>query len=98
MPRGSGSERGDDEFTGFSVIAVFAEIDTLPGTGVEPSICDRYRHGCAKQRCLDVRWHVVGTFGVVFVVWRIFRNHSIEMTFEILSHCRVGIFVQCQTC
>ena len=36
--------------------------------------------------------HVVGAFGGVAVVGRVFRDHLVEMTFKILADGGVGVF------
>lgn len=40
--------------------------------------------------------HVVGTFGVVFIIRRVFGYHGVEMAFKISTNRWIGIFVQRQ--
>jgi len=44
-----------------------------------------------SQDHTDVRWHVVGTFGVVFEIIGIFRDQSIEELLQIASCRRIRI-------
>lgn len=75
------------------MVAVLAEINTLPGAKVKPAICDRDLHRGAQERGLDVGRHVIGTFEGVLVVGSIFRHHLVKLTFEINPHGGVSIFV-----
>ena len=40
--------------------------------------------------------HIIRAFIVMTVIWRILRDHLVEVTFKILPDCRIGVFVQAQ--
>lgn len=45
-----------------------------------------------------MRRHVIRPFSIVFVVGSVFRNHFVEVTFEIRADTWVGVFVHGEAC
>ena len=65
------------------VVAVFAEVDPLPGPQVEPASADRQQQATTHEGGLDMGRHVIGAFKGVGVVRGPLRDHFVHMPFEI---------------
>lgn len=88
--------RREDEAAAGNVVAVFAEVNALPGAHVEPPPGDGNGHAAAQHRSLQVGRHVVGPFVVVAVVRGVFGHHAVEVALKVLPHGGVGVLVDGQ--
>ena len=76
---------------------MFAQVDSLPGTQVEPALSDGDRKGATQQRRLDVGRHVVGAFARMPIGKR-FRSDRLQGVFQIVGDVGIGVFVNRQRC
>ena len=83
----------DNQRAAAAVVAVFAQVDALPGADVQASIGDGDRQAVSEQAAFQVRGHVVATFIRMAVVRFILRHQAIKETLEILPHRGVGILI-----
>ena len=65
--------------------------DTLPRAKVDSSIHNRNSLARPSEDHADVRWHVVGTFRVVFEIIGILRDQPIEEFLQIAACRRIRI-------
>jgi|SRR5581483_3110229 len=74
-------------------VAMFPEIDALPGA--EGKLALRYRNGQSdsSQSGANMRGHVVGPFGCVDESRIAVRHQAAEKSFQIAPHVWVGIFL-----
>jgi hypothetical protein len=79
-----------------TLIAMLTQVNALPGTQIKSAISNRDGNAATQETIFYVGGHVVIALIVVPIVRGLFRHKLIEMTFEILAHCRVGIFINCQ--
>lgn len=79
-----------------AVLAMLTEIDSLPGSEPKPSLSYRQGERATDQDRFDVRGHVVRPFQGMLVVGSAFRNHLVEMAFQISANIRVGILIDRQ--
>lgn len=68
------------------------QIDALPSAERELAVHDRNTQMRLRQRGSDMRGHVVGTFGGMFV-YRRFRRDPLEIGFQVPANRRVGILL-----
>ena len=71
---------------------MFEKKDTLPRAELHSSTHNWNGLACPSKHHPDVRWHVVGAFGVVFEIIGILRDQSIEEFFQITPGRRIRIF------
>lgn len=79
-----------------AVLAVFAQVDPLPGTQIRPAIGDRQAQAVAQQAALDVRRQVVAAFQGVPVVRLVLAYGAVEPGLEVAAHRGVGVLVEGQ--
>ena len=79
-----------------AVLAVLAEIDSLPSSELEPALSYWQGERAADQDGFDVRGHVVWSLEGVLVVRSAFRDHLLEMAFQISAYIGIGILVDRQ--
>lgn len=79
-----------------AVLAMLTEIDSLPSSEPEPSLPYRQGERAADQDGFDVRGHIVWPLQGVLIVGSAFRNHLMEMAFQISANIRVGILIDRQ--
>src|SRR5438477_8165562 len=70
---------------------MFEKKDTLPRTELHSSIYNWNGLACPSKHHTDVRWHIVGTFRVVFEIIGILRDQPIEKFLQIASCRRIRI-------
>ena len=75
------------------MVAVLAQIDSLPGAHVQCAVGDRNLHTVAQQAGLYVSWHIVTTLVVMKVVWLVFLYRAVKPGFKVLPYGWVGVFV-----
>ena len=78
------------------MVAMFVEIDALPGAQVETAVADGDGYCVAKKHGFDVGGHVVGSFVSVAVVRGVFGNRFVEVALHVLADSRVRVFVEGQ--
>src|SRR5579875_1308232 len=71
-----------------AAVAVFAEVDSLPGAERGPPAAERDRQRRPEQRRLDVRRHVIGPLERVGPVGSALRYCLVEPALKIPSHLR----------
>src|SRR5262245_28558331 len=76
-----------------AIIAMFAEVDSLPGAEKQSALTDRDCQTACDQRRFDVGRHVVGDFEHVFVVMRPLGNEFAKMPLQIATHFRTHALV-----
>jgi len=81
-----------------TVVAVFAQVNTLPSAQDKLPVSDWQGQRTAEKRRLDVGGHVIGTLERVLVERGVLRDSPREMCFKIIPNRGVGILVQGQTC
>ena len=74
-------------------MAMFAEVDSLPGAEKQRALTDRDCQTASDQRRLDVGRHVVGAFERVFVVMRTVGNEFAKMPVQVATHFRTHVLV-----
>ena len=79
-----------------TLVAMFAQVNTLPDAQVKSAISNWNINTGTKEAILYVGRHVVVTFIVMPVVRGFFRHKLIEVTFQVLAYCRVGILINRQ--
>ena len=87
------ADDGGDELPLSAVVAVFAEIDSLPGAEVEVAFGDGDGDAHAAQDGLGVGGHVVGAFEGVLIAGQVFGHEAIEDGLHIDSHIGVTVLV-----
>jgi hypothetical protein len=85
----------DEEFPIAASIAVFPDVNPLPGAENKTTIDDRDLLRGISQNGADVGGHIVRAFGAVDIVSR-FRDEFGEEVGQILEHIGVGIFLDRQ--
>jgi len=85
----------DNDAARTAVIAVFAQVDSLPDAEHQLAILDGDAERCAEECRLDVGRHVVRSLRRVAVRKR-FRRDSAQRHFQVAGHIRVGILVDDQ--
>ena len=78
------------------MIAVFAQIDSLPCPEVEAARRDWNLNAGAKKAAFQVGWHVIAAFVGVTIVRLVFRHRMVEEAFKIGPHGRVCVFIDGQ--
>jgi len=86
---------GNNDLPAAAVVAVFAEVDALPGTEVEAAVRDGDAQRRPEQDALDVRGHVVVSFVGVDVVGLVVGDVG-EEALHVRSDGRVGVFVDAE--
>lgn len=79
-----------------AVLAMLAEIDSLPSSEPKPSLSYRQGERATDQDRFDVRGHVIRPLQGMLVVGSAFRNHLMEMAFQISTDIRIGILIDRQ--
>src|SRR5438105_11187943 len=74
------------------------QIDALPRAETELAVYRGNGKRGGGKRCLDMRRHVVGSFGIVPVERVALGDEAIEPALEILFRCRIGILLDKQAC
>ncbi len=74
------------------MVAVLAEIDSLPGAQCQVPIPDWDREAATQHRSFDVRGHVVGTFARM-LVRKVLRSQRRKRTFQVFRYVWIGIFI-----
>ena len=69
-----------------TVVAELAEIDTLPGAKVEPSVSDGDIDAHARNDALGMCGHIVTSLKCVLVVGCILWNKSVINAFQIFTN------------
>ena len=90
---GSFADDGGDELTFSSVVAVFAEVDSLPDAEIEVAVGDGDGDAHAAEDGLGMGGHIVGAFEGVLVAGLVFGDEAIEDGFHIDAHIGVAVFV-----
>ena len=72
---------------------MFTQVNTLPGSQIKNAVGNRNANTATQEAIFYVGRHVIVAFIVMPVVRGFFRYKLIEMAFQVLSHCRVGIFI-----
>ena len=75
------------------MIAVLAEVDTLPGAQRQASILYRQLQLKTQQTALEVRRQIVRPFVIVFVTRLTLWHQTVEKALEIAAHRGVGVLV-----
>jgi len=75
--------------------AMLDQIDRLPGSECQFAVQDRDMQRACRQHGLDVRRHIVGTFGVVAPTGVLGREPA-EHRHEIVEHGGIGILLDRQ--
>lgn len=88
--------KSGDQVAAAAVLAMLAEIDSLPSSELEPTPSYWQGELAADQDGFDVRGHVVWPLQSVLVVGRAFRDHLVEMAFQISTYIRIGILIDRQ--
>src|SRR5687767_7222558 len=73
--------------------AVLPQVDALPGAERKPAARNWNGKRTAGQCGLDMRRHVVGTFGVVLVERIAFGDKALQPALEVALRRRVGVFL-----
>ena len=81
-----------DNLPGMGALAVFPEVNPLPGAQSQAAVGKRYDLRRACQRHFDMAWHIVGPLHGMDKMRIVLRNQLLEKTLEIGPRCRVGIF------
>lgn len=79
-----------------AVLAMLAEVDSLPGAETEPSLPDGQGERAADHDGFDVRRHIVRPLEGVLVVGGTFRNHLLEMAFQVSAYVGIGVLIDRQ--
>ena len=72
---------------------MFEQVDALPRAQRHASMFDRYGKLHLGEGRAQMRGHVVGSFGVVFVAGEVFGRERAEVGFQIASHRWIGILL-----
>jgi hypothetical protein len=75
------------------MVAVFPEVNALPGSESEAGILERDREIDAGEGGADVGGHVIGSFGGVDKEAVAVRNDFGHECFEIAANVGVGVFL-----
>ncbi len=75
---------------------MFEEKNSLPGAKLHFAIDDRNGLARPREHHANVRWHIVWTFVVVFVI-RVFRHELVEKFLDIAARGRRGVLHRGQT-
>ena len=90
------SRNGRNKIAHSPAVSVFAEIDSLPGSQIEPTL----PYGNGKTRPENARfkmsWHIIGSLHRVSIDRKIFGNGTGEIGFEIPPDGGIGVFIDGQ--
>ena len=75
-----------------TLIAVLAEVDSLPGAQYQISIPDWDREAATEHRSFDMCGHVVGTFARM-LVRKVLRSQRRKRTLQVFRYVWIRIFV-----
>lgn len=89
------SLESQDQGSWGSIVAVFAQVDSLPGSQGQRSGRHGDQQAGSEHGAFDVRGHIVGAFDGVDK-GLVFRDQAIQGRFHIDANIRVGVFVDCQ--
>ena len=91
------SKSRNHQATAATVVAVFTQVNSLPGS--EGESAGRYGEAetAAHQRRFDVGGHVIGALERVHE-WEVFGANVIQSRFEVCPYIRIGIFIQGKRC
>ena len=79
------------------VIPVLKHIYTLPRPQCKPALLNWDRELSLRQGCLDMRWHIVGSF-CGMAVGAILRCDVAKIILQVEAYIRVGIFLNGERC
>lgn len=82
-----------DDASGMRTNSVLEEINALPRSEQQHTVCNRNRQRRLRQRRLGVRGHIVGPFGAVNKKSIAVRDETLEKSHKIALHVRIGIFL-----
>ena len=85
------------QLSGTAVIAVLAEVDTLPGAEIQASIGDRNGDADTAQCGLGVSRHVIGALQGMLILWTVLRNQTVEDGLHIHTNIRICILIDAQS-
>lgn len=88
--------QGGDDGTRSAVIAMFAQVNSLPGAQQQSAVADGQGEAAADGKAFDMGRHIVGTLQYVTVIALPLRYEMIEMGFHVMAHVGVGVFIQAQ--
>lgn len=89
-------ERQDEGAAG-GVVAVFAEVDTLPGSQGGSAFADGDGNAAAEHAGFHMGGHVIGAFDGMDVGER-FGDGMVHSSLEIGPHIGIGIFINGERC
>ena len=79
-----------------TVVPVFVQVDSLPGSQTEPSAHNRHTERTVSQNRAHMGWHIVGPF-CGMLEFRIAVGHATRHeSLEIPAHRRIGVLAQHQ--
>lgn len=75
---------------------MLAEIDSLPGSEAKPPLPDGQGEGASDQDRFDVRGHIVWPLKGVLVIGSAFRDHLLEMAFQVSAYVGIRVLIDRQ--
>ncbi len=85
------------DFALVATLAMFPNVNPLPGSEDEATIGDRDGFGGVGERGADVGGHVVSAF-VIVGVGIILGDETMEKGFEVFEDARIGVFLDEEAC
>ncbi len=78
------------------MIAVFAQVNSLPGAQIQPTIRDWNRNRVSQHSGFQMGGHIIGPFIIVLVIRLVFGDCLVEKTLKVSSYRWVGVLVNSQ--
>ena len=91
------SNNRDDKSSCAAVVAVFVEIDALPGAEVQSTVGDGDGEAHTTQNRFCMSRHIVQSFEGVLIVRTAFGYQSVEDGLHIDTHIRVAVLVDAES-
>ena len=81
------------QFSCSTIVAIFTEVDTLPGSQIQMPVGDGNSQAYTTQSRLCMCWHIISTFQSMLVLRSIFWNKTVEDSFHINPYVWISIFI-----
>ena len=85
------------QFSCSTIVAIFTEIDSLPGSQIQMPVGDGNSQAYTAKSRLRMSWHIISFLQSMLVLWTILWDKTVEDGFHINPYVWISIFIDAQS-